>query len=114
MSPNNVEQFLPIVAGIFVVLGLGNAFFFASKNAHLKRKAWPPFLIATAVVFFGGAWAAGAPAEALLFLVPLLSVSTFLGLRSTRFCDACGKTTMSQTPFSPPTICNKCGSTLQP
>lgn len=115
MPPSNAEQIFPIFIGVWVVLGLFSAvFFFLGKNAQLKRKVWPPFTIATAVLFVGFAWAMGFPSEVFFVMVPAVALITFLNLRSTKFCDACGKTIMSQNPFSSPEFCSKCGSKLQP
>ena len=109
-APNQV---FPIFVGVWIVLGIfSSAFFFLSKNASLKRKIWPPFTIATGVLFVAFVWAMGFPSQALLFMVPVVGLITFLNLRSAKFCDACGKTIMGRNPLAPPQFCSKCGAKL--
>ena len=113
MPLGNPDQIFPIFFGVWVVLGLfSGAFFFLGKNASLKRKVWPPFTIATAVLFVAFVWAMGFPSQVFLIMIPAVALITFLNLRSVKFCDACGKTIMSQNPFSPPQFCSKCGGKL--
>jgi hypothetical protein len=52
------------------------------------------------------------PRPFFLFLIPAVALMTFLNLRNTKFCDACGKTLINQNPFSPPAFCSKCGAAL--
>jgi hypothetical protein len=114
VPPNSPSQVFPIFFGIWIVLGLFSAaFFFLGKNAKLKRKVWPPFTIATAILFVGFAWAMGFPSQVFLFMIPFVGLITFLNLRSVKFCDACGKTIMNQNPISPPQFCSKCGARLE-
>jgi hypothetical protein len=111
MQPGNADQVFPIFFGVWVVLGLfSGAFFFFGKNAGLKRKVWPPFAIATSILFVGFAWAMGFPSEVFTVMIPVVALITFLNLRSVKFCDACGKTTVSQNPFSSSEFCSKCGT----
>jgi hypothetical protein len=113
MPHSQADQVFPIFFGVWVVLGLFSAVFFLfGKNASLKRKVWPPFTIATAVLFVGFAWAMGFPSQVFLVMIPAVAFITFLNLRSVKFCDGCGKTIMSQNPFSPPQFCSKCGARL--
>ena len=114
MQLGNPEQIFPVFAGVWVVLGLFSAgFLFLSKNAQLKRKLWPPFLILTGVLFVGFIWAMGAiPWQGMLVAVPLVALITYLNLRAVQFCDSCGSTVMSQNPFPLPAFCSKCGSKL--
>jgi len=107
------DQVFPIFFGVWILLGLASAaFFFLSKDAALKRKVWPPFTIATALLFLGFVWAMGFASNVFIIMVPALTLITFLNLRSVKFCDSCGKTNMSQNPISPPEYCSKCGAQL--
>jgi hypothetical protein len=109
----NADQVFPVFFGVWVVLGLFSAgFFFLNKNAALKRKVWPPFLVATGMLFLGFMWAMGLPAEAFFLAVPAVALITLLNLRAVRFCNSCGATLMSQNPFTRPTFCSKCGAKL--
>lgn len=113
MPLGNPNQVFPVFLGVWVVLGLFSAaFFFLGKNASLKRKVWPPFTIATAILFVGFVWAMGFPSQVFFIMIPAVALITFLNLRSVKFCDACGKTIMSQNPFSRPEFCSKCGAKL--
>lgn len=115
MPLGSPDQVFPIFFGVWVVLGLfSTAFFFLGKNASLKRKVWPPFTIATAVLFVGFVWAIGFPPQVFFIIIPVVALITFLNLRSVQFCDACGKTIMHQNLFSTPQFCSKCGAKLRP
>lgn len=51
MQFGNAEQIFPVFFGAWIVLGLFSiGFFFLNKNAQLKRKVWPPFVIATGIL----------------------------------------------------------------
>jgi len=107
-------QVFPVFIGVWVVLGLFSAgFFFLGKNAKLKRKVWPPFVVATAVLFVGFTWATDLPADALFIVVPVVALITILNLRAVQFCNSCGATVMSQNFFSKPAFCSKCGAGLK-
>jgi hypothetical protein len=109
-SPNEI---FPIFFGVWVVLGLFSAgFFFLNKNAALKRKVWPPFVIATGVLFVGFTMVMGFPSSMLFVVVPAVALITFLNLRAVQFCNSCGATIMSQNPLSKPSFCSKCGAAL--
>ena len=54
MPLGNRDQVIPVFFAIWVALGLFSAgFFFLNKNAQLKRKVWPPFVVTTGVLFVG-------------------------------------------------------------
>lgn len=105
----NSEQVFPVFFGVWVLLGLFSAsFFFLSKNAHLKRKVWPPFIVITGILFAGFVWAMG-----FLIVIPAVALITFLNLRAVQFCNSCGATIMTQNPLSKPMFCSKCGAGLK-
>jgi len=63
MSP---DEIFPIFFGTWVVLGIISfAIFFLGKNAQLKRKLWPPFVIGTGVLFIAFSYAMGFGGKAL-------------------------------------------------
>lgn len=110
MSP---DEIFPIFFGTWVVLGIISfAIFFIGKNAQLKRKLWPPFVIGTGVLFIGFICAMGFGGQALYIMVPAVVLITFLNLRSTKFCDSCGKTIINQNFLVRPEFCSKCGAKL--
>jgi hypothetical protein len=111
LLPSSAVQVFPIFFGVWVVLGLCSAaFFFLNKNAVLKRRVWPPFVVGTGVLFLGFAMAIGLPAEIMYVAVPAVVAITLLNLRAVQFCGSCGATQMSQNPFSKATYCSKCGA----
>lgn len=109
------ERVFPIFFGVWIVLGVFSAaFFFLNNNAALKRKVHPPFVIGIGVLFiiFGVLMGFGRDAFFFIVIVPAVAVITILNLRNTKFCGSCGKTLISQNPFTPPKFCSKCGTSL--
>ena len=109
------ERIFPIFFGVWIVLGIASAaFFFLNHNAALKRKVFPPFVIFIGVLFLAFVILMGFARDRFFFvvMVPFVALITFLNIRSTRFCDACGKTLVSQNPFSRRKFCSKCGADL--
>ncbi len=114
MQALNPEQIFPIFFVVWVGLGLFSAcFFFLNKNAPLKRKVWPRFMILTGVLFVGFVWSMSGSAQMLFILVPAVTLITLLNLRALHFCDACGATLINQNPLSRPAFCSKCGANLK-
>lgn len=108
------EEIFPIFVGVWVVLGIISALvFFVGKNVKLKRKLWPPFVIGTGVLFVAFSYAMMPSEQSLMLIVPAVALITFLNLRSTRFCDSCGRTVINQNFFVKPDFCSKCGYKLQ-
>ncbi len=101
--------FFPIWA-IFVISGL---FFWFNKNAALKRRLFPYFMIAAALVMVIFVFFSGIPPQALFIVIPAVALISFLNIRSIKFCDSCGRTINSQNPFSPAEYCQKCGAKLK-
>jgi len=118
VSPSRVESpmnsIFPIFFVVWVFLSIGSALFFLlNRNAPLKRRVLPPFLISTGVIFIGFVWLSGAPPAFLLIAVPGVALISFLNIRCIKFCDACGRTIHNQNPFSPSKFCSKCGAPIQ-
>ena len=110
----NPEKIFPIFFGTWVVLGLVSFYiFFIGKNAELKRKLWPPFVIGTGVLFILFVYLMGFGGEAMYMMVPAVILITILNLRATKFCDSCGKTIINQNFFVKPEFCSKCGAKLK-
>ena len=110
MSHDDVFQ---IFMGTWIVLGLATfAIFFLSNDAKLKRKLWPYFVVGGGVLFVGFMLAMGFRGEALYVMVPAIIVISVLSLRSTKFCDSCGKTIINQNFLVKPKFCVKCGAPL--
>jgi hypothetical protein len=110
---NNPDVVFPIFFGTWVVLGvIGFVIFSLGKDAKLKRKLWPPFVIGTALLFAFFVSLMGFPAFTFIFMGPMLVLIVYLQLKNTKFCDNCGKTIMNQNFFSKPKYCFKCGEKL--
>lgn len=108
MGPNEQEYLL--VLGAWIIAGIASAFFFLSRNASLKRRLWPPYVIGVAILLLVLVWWF-LPNEALYVAAPLVALVTFINLRVMKFCNACGATTMNF-PFRPARFCAKCGAPL--
>jgi hypothetical protein len=110
----NPEEIFPIFFGTWVVLGLVSFFiFFIGKNAELKRKLWPPFVIGAGVLFIFFVYLMGFDGKIMYMMVPAVILITILNLRATKFCDSCGKSIINQNLFVKPEFCSKCGSKLK-
>ena len=110
MGPN-AQEFL-IVLAAWIIAGIASAFFFMNRNASLKRRLWPPYVIGAAILFLMFVWWF-LPNEAALYVAaPLLALVTFINLRVVKFCNACGATTQNL-PFRPARFCAKCGAPLE-
>jgi hypothetical protein len=113
MNPNAGSVF-PIFFVVWALLCAGSAaFFFLNRNAALKRKVLPPFLVFTGALFLGFVFYIGALNEFFYVAVPMVALITWLNVRASRFCDACGRTLHNQNPLSLPRFCSKCGAPLR-
>ena len=91
------DQIFPIFIGVWVTLGLISfLIFFVSKNAERKKKLWAPFIILTGALFIGFSYLMGFGGQHLYIMVPMVVLISFLNIRSTKFCSACGKTNINQ------------------
>jgi hypothetical protein len=100
-------------AFMFVWVGMGFVGFFVfyrSRNAALKERWHRSFVLGSAVVFAVWALLTGLPASMLLFLVPALALVSWLNLRNTRFCHACGRTVVTAEFWLRPGFCPHCGA----
>ena len=113
MAPDKIY---PIFFVIFGVLGGTAAIFFHfSKNAQLKRRLWPPYIIGIGLLFLGvvSLMSRRAAGDFSLVAIPMVVVITLLNLRAVRFCDACGKTIYNAGIFSRAEFCPNCGAKLK-
>jgi hypothetical protein len=106
-------QFIAFMA-VWVLLGLGSFLFFHfNRNAALKRRVWPVFIVAVGLVFGGFMYLSMGQQPQVLYLgVPAIILISFLNIRTTRFCDSCGKTLYQQPIFSRTQFCPHCGAQL--
>lgn len=105
-----------IFFGVWVAIGLiSGAFFHFSRNAELKRRLWPPFIVGTSLLFlgFGAAMSRGQPSGFWFTAIPVVALIAFLNIRNVRFCDGCGKQIRNTGLFSRAEFCPKCGAKLK-
>jgi hypothetical protein len=110
------EEIFWVFFAVWVALGVGSsAFFYLSRNAAVKRRLMPPFMIGAGITFLvfvlllerDKSW------DFLYIVAPMIILITIWNIRIFKFCDACGRTNQGANPFSPPAFCSKCGAKLQ-
>jgi len=98
------------------VLGIGSVVFFTfNRNAALKRRIWPGFIIGGGLLFVSFVYfsVGQQQPELLYFLLPMTALVSFINIRSTRFCDACGRTLTRQPILKRTQFCPHCGAELK-
>jgi hypothetical protein len=103
----------PIPVIIFVaVLMAGSLFFQLSRDAPLKRRLWPQWLLIVGAAFVVFGWLIGGPLMAVGLLVGSV-VFRRLSMRHVQFCNRCGRTVNSVAFLNPAaTHCPSCGAVL--
>jgi len=110
----NSDEIFLIFFSAGVVLGIISLIiFFVGKDAQLKRKLWKPFVIGTGALFLGFVYLMGVSGEAFYIMASAVILISFLNIRTTKFCDACGKKIINKNSFVKPEFCSKCGEKLQ-
>lgn len=100
----------------WAILGLSSFLFFHfNRNAALKRRVWPAFIVTIGIIFAGFVFhvMGHQQPQVLYFMVPAIILISFLNIRTTLFCDACGKTLYRQPIFSRARFCPHCGAELK-
>lgn len=104
-----------IVLGLwFPLMIAGTALFYFGKDASLKRRLWPGYLVVGGILFVSIIWVIGFPREVLFIMVPAVAVIMGLNIKSTQFCDGCGALVPSKNFLNKPDTCPKCGLNLVP
>jgi hypothetical protein len=104
--------FWPFIV-VWVTLGISGFFFFTrSRDVDLKRRLYPVYVIAAAVLFGAFILFTAKHWTVPLAMIPLLVVIVMINLRSVRFCGSCGRMTRSSWPIRRPTYCDACGASL--
>ena len=101
---------------IFVVwaalTAAGGIFFWFHRNAALKRKLFPWYVIGGGGFFAGIAiWQTGG--RMAFLLVPAVAVIAWLNIRNTRWCDQCGRMSAPRSALRPEEFCARCGASLE-
>ena len=103
----------PVFFVVWIVLGITGFFlFYVSKNVQFKRKYFPWYVILGGVIFVLFGLGMGLPVAMLFIMLPVVTLITLLNIKSTRFCDNCGRTIINQMWFSKVEYCAKCGAKL--
>jgi hypothetical protein len=104
---------LIVFMGVWFALGIaGWLLFYVSRNVAFKRRFFVPYILLVGGLFLVLPIANGSPFSIYLILVPAITLISFLNIRSTQFCDACGRTLLSRAFFSRASFCAKCGAKL--
>jgi len=107
----------PVFVGfiaVWIALGLGLAgLMYFNRDAAFKHRIFPPIAIGLNALFLVFIILPGGPRTVLPFLVPMIVLITFLNVKFTKFCDACGETVyQTRKSLRPAEFCPKCGAPL--
>ena len=103
----------PVFFVVWISLGFAGFFlFYLSKDVTFKKRYFPWYLVLTGFLFIVFGLSMGLPLTIMYIMVPAVALITFLNIRSTKFCDACGRTIIDQNWFSKVEFCSKCGAKL--
>lgn len=107
------EVVFQIFFATWVVIGIvGFVIFYLGKDPKRKRKILPPFVVGTGALFIGFVYLMGFRGEVFYIAVPAVALISVINIRSTKFCDACGKTIINQNFLAKTEYCSKCGEKL--
>lgn len=101
------DDAVPVFVVVWVALGLASFLFFQfNRNTALKRTVFPIFIIVIGIIFGGFVYfIMGRLHPQILYLaIPAIILISFLNIRTTRFCDSCGRTLFRQPIFFSDTV----------
>jgi hypothetical protein len=105
------DQVFPIFFGVWILLGVaGFRLFYVGRDVAFKRKYFPWYVGLAAVLFLGFGIATGLPLFGIAVMALFVALISYMNLRATRFCDACGCTVVQPMPFSRAEFCSRCGA----
>ena len=88
-------------------------FFHFSKDVERKRRLMPVIAGGTGVLFLLFVVVGSGQLKLVLFMGPFVALISYINIRNTTFCGACGKTVYNQLFFfSKIEYCAKCGAKL--
>ena len=97
---------------LWIALGVAGFYFFhVEKDAARKRLYFPRFMIGAGALF-ALVVALLIPWPAVLLFLPFVALITWMNIRMTRFCSACGKTIVNQQWWTKMRYCPYCGEKL--
>jgi hypothetical protein len=109
------EQVWSLFVGVWIALALaGILLFYVNRNAAFKRTYFPWHAGLVGTLFLVFLVALGWPWELAVVGAPFVAIVTYMNVRTTYFCDACGRTLIQ--PLGLPrrarrTSC-KCGAAI--
>jgi len=110
----NLDQAFPVLAGGWAVLAVGGLLaFYVGRNVPFKRKYFAWFHASGIVLFIPLAMSAGMAPAMVAGMTPLVALVSYVHIRSTQFCSACGRTLVQQLPIPRATVCSQCGGELR-
>ncbi|WP_245905468.1 hypothetical protein [Photobacterium lipolyticum] len=113
MSKILQQDLLIVLMVIWLGISAGSVMLFQrGSDVQRKRKLWPGYTIFSNTVIAGFIIYMQPPLLMMIGLVTLLLPLTWLTIRSTKFCDSCGKASRSPFFMKPPTECSHCKKTL--
>lgn len=89
---------------------LAKILFGRAGNGQWKRRAWPPFNVASSLVFIGFVWAMGFPNIAVGLAAFAAAAITIYNLKMVWFCDECGGRALDRPGLPRPETCPRCGA----
>lgn len=108
MSSGSLLAFALLWTTLVVAGGL-----FIRRASIPQKRVWlPRFRIGTALLFVAFVALATRSATAVLSMGLAMGAVTWMNLRRTRVCSACGAVARGPSPFSPPETCDACGVKL--
>ena len=105
-------QVFPVFMTVWVILGIAGAVIHWKGSFDTKRRWHPRFVVGAGLLFVGFTWFAMPVAPVRIAVLPAAALITWLNLRFTKFCAACGATQYNRIPWSPMRFCSKCGAAL--
>jgi len=112
VDPARPEKVFAAFAVFWIALSAaGFLFFHFNRNAALKRRIFPIFVITAAILFGSFIQYTSAGHTQILFLaIPMILLVSLLTLRRIGFCSACGRTIYERPVFSGSPPCPHCGA----
>ena len=108
-TPANV---FPVFFVFWIALAAGGFLFFVfNKDVALKKRVFPRLVIGAGAVF-GLVIFIAAPSPVALLFAPFIALITWLNIRMTRFCAACGKMLINHQWWLRMAFCPYCGAKL--
>jgi hypothetical protein len=107
-------QGFPLFFAVWVALGVaGGVFFYWNHDVALKRRLLPIYTTVVGAVFAGFLWYSTRDPRLLMVACPVIALITYLNIRNTFFCDACGRATVNSIWWTKAEYCAKCGASLR-